>query len=64
MYKDTCKSCELTDRELFKFCKENHKDDFFLRGPDYIKDEEIREKVNHYNLKNKGDKAEIRYDIT
>ena len=42
-YKDTCKSCGLTDRELFKFCKKNHKDTYFLKGPDFIKDKEIRD---------------------
>ena len=55
-HKDVCRSCGLTDKEVFKFCKENHKhvDNCYLRGPDYINNKEIREKVNQYYLKNQG----------
>ena len=63
-YKNACKSCEFIDRELFKFCKENHKDSCFLSGADFINGKEIREKVNQYNVKYKGGKAAIKKDRT
>ena len=47
-YKNVCISCGLIDRKVYTFYKENHKcaDNYFLRGPDYINDKEVRKKVN------------------
>ena len=59
----TCLACSYTTQELHKLLNGLHTGDpktCSLRGPKNIRDKEVRERVNQYNLKHKEDKrAEV-----
>ena len=55
----TCEACGYSTRELHKLLNDLHTGnpkECPLRGPKFNNDKQTRERINQYNLKNKGDK--------
>ena len=55
----TCEACGYSTRELHKMLNDLHTGnpkECPLRGPKFNNDKQTRERLNQYNLKNKGDK--------
>ena len=55
-----CSACGLTNKELHHAIRTLHTCEpgtYFIRGPKFNSDKEIRENVNQYNLKNINDKG-------